>query len=92
MITKYFTNVVVKFDPFTAGGRSARLFLARVPSSAKISCKVLTKTSTDKPSIEVTFRDKNVMKADPVNMNITELREYFDTHSRKLAIQDAIKE
>ncbi|KAK6459051.1 mitochondrial 54S ribosomal protein YmL44 [Scheffersomyces xylosifermentans] len=92
MITKYFANVAVKFDPFTTGGRAARLFLARVPSSAKIEYKVLPKNSTIKPEIQVTFKDKFVMKADPSEMNINDLRDYFNTHSRKLAIKDAISE
>lgn len=92
MITKYFANVAVKFDPFSAGGRAARLFLARVPLSAKIDYKVLPKESTDKPEIKVTFKDKFVMEADPSEMNINDLRDHFNTHSRKLAIKDAISE
>lgn len=92
MITKYFATVTVKFNPFVASGRSARLFLSRVPSTSKINCKVLTNNTTEVPLIEVTFKDKHVMKADPETMNISDLANYFNTHSRKLAIQDAIKD
>ncbi|KAK6205060.1 mitochondrial 54S ribosomal protein YmL44 [Scheffersomyces amazonensis] len=92
MITKYFTNVSVKFDPFSKGGRSARLFLARVPHSAKLETKVLTANSKDHQEISVTFKDKHIMKADPSKMKIDDLRDYFDSYSRKLVIKDAISD
>ncbi|KAK6460020.1 mitochondrial 54S ribosomal protein YmL44 [Scheffersomyces coipomensis] len=78
MITKYFANVAVKFNPFSPGGVSARLFLSRVPSSAKLETKVLTANSKEKPEIQVTFKDKTVMTADP--------------NTIKLAIKEAISD
>lgn len=92
MITKYIKSVKVSFNPFLESGRSARLFLARMPQQVKVDCKVLTKTSTEKPSIEVTFQDKIVMQADPDLMSLNDLKELFNTHSRKLAIKEAIKD
>ena len=59
MITKYFQKVAVRFDPFGPGGKTARLFLASIPLSLKGSCAVsfetLTKGSTKKPLVQVTF-------------------------------------
>lgn len=92
MITKYFASVKVKFDPFTASARPARLFLARIPSTTKIQCTILSQEDNDVPKIEVTFKDKYVMDACPASMNTVELASLFDSHSRKLALQDAIKD
>lgn len=91
MITKYFANVLVKFNPFSNAGKSARLFLSRVPTGTKIDCKVLTKPS-DIQEIKVTFKDKHVMTANPATMRLADLSEYFDIHSRKLAIKDSIQD
>ncbi|KAL6454377.1 MRPL44 54S ribosomal protein L44 [Candida maltosa Xu316] len=91
MITKYFANVVVRFNPFLPAGKSARLFLARVPAAAKVDCKVLTKP-TDEQEIQVTFKDKHVMKVNPSAMTLEDLSEYFDVHSRKLSIKESIND
>ncbi|RCK59177.1 54S ribosomal protein L44, mitochondrial [Candida viswanathii] len=91
MITKYFTHAVVRFHPFTEGARPARIFLQRLPSSTKIDCKVVTKP-TDKQEIKVTFKDKHVMSVDPTTMNFEDMTDYFNVHSRKLRIQDAIQD
>lgn len=96
MITKYFTKVTVKFDPFAPSARPARLFLARIPPSLKGQCqvnyKVLTADSAaaEKPIIEVTFKDKHTLLADPATMGFTELSLHFDAHSRKLVLKDSI--
>lgn len=92
MITKYINSVKVKFNPFHNSGKASRLFLARMPQLVKIDCKVLPNTSTEKPSIEVIFKDKHVIKANPETMKLNDLKELFNKHSRKLAIEDAIKE
>lgn len=96
MITKYFTKVSVRFNPFNTGAKPARLFLSRIPSSMKGQCvvdyKVLTEQSKEPSLVEVMFKDKHVMKVDPDSMNFVELSNYFDGHSRKLAIKDAISE
>lgn len=96
MITKYFTKVTVKFDPFAPSARPARLFLARIPPSLKGQCQinhqVLTQSSpaSEKPIIEVTYKDKHILKADPAKMTYTELQQHFDAHSRKLVLKDSI--
>mmetsp|Transcript_6961 Transcript_6961/g.6930 ORF Transcript_6961/g.6930 Transcript_6961/m.6930 type:complete len:99 (+) Transcript_6961:1967-2263(+) len=98
MITKYFTKVSVKFDPFTPSSRSARLFLSRIPPSMKGACKIDYKVLTascpasEKPVVEVTFKDKHVMQADPETMNFKDLSIHFDSHSRQLAIKEAISD
>lgn len=96
MITKYFSKVTVKFNPFTPGAKPARLFLSRIPTSLKPQCsidfKVLGEGSVDKPLVEVTFKDKHKMSVDPEKVNFVELSNQFDSHSRKLAIQEAITE
>lgn len=98
MITKYFSKVVVKFDPFKASAKPARLFLSSIPSSMRGACiinhKVLSKSSpaSEVPIIEVTYKDKHVLKVDPEKMKFEEVRDQFDIHSRKLLLQDAISE
>ncbi|KAG7661190.1 MRPL44 [[Candida] subhashii] len=91
MITKYFTKVQVKFNPFIASGSRARVFLAHMPITAKLETKVLANGSKEKDEIIVTFKDKHVMTADPATMNSQEMGEYFDRHSKKLAIKEAIE-
>lgn len=91
MITKYFANVLVRFNPFSPAAKSSRLFLARVPASAKLNYKILDK-ETDIPEIKVEFKDKHVMTANPAEMSLEELKEHFNSHSRRLSIKDAIME
>ncbi|ODV93266.1 hypothetical protein PACTADRAFT_51880 [Pachysolen tannophilus NRRL Y-2460] len=95
MITKYFTKVVVKFNPFGKEGKSSRLFLAAIPPALRGQCQidyeVLTKTSKNKPIIKVSYKDKKTLEADPVHSNFEELAAYFDRHSRKLKLDEAIK-
>lgn len=93
MITKYFTKVTARFDPFTATAKPARLFIARIPTLLKSGCQVdckLLNNSTEKPIIKVVFKDKKTMELDPTDKTFDDMRAYFDTHSRKLALQDAI--
>ncbi len=47
--------------------------------------------STVKPTVKVVFKDKTELQADPTNMNFTELSNYFDRHSRKLALKESIE-
>lgn len=91
MITKYFANVLVKFNPFSMGAKSARIFLSRMPPTAKIDFKLLNNPS-DQQEIKVAFKDKHVMTVDPSTMTVADLGDYFDSHSRKLAIKDSIQE
>ncbi|CCE79842.1 Piso0_002933 [Millerozyma farinosa CBS 7064] len=96
MITKYFTSVSVKFNPFSQGAKTARLFLSRIPPSMKSTCKinyqVLDSKSKSTPLIEVTYKDKHKQNLDPESVTFKELTDKLDEHSRKLALQDAISE
>lgn len=59
MITKYFTKVVVKFNPLDKGGKNGRLFLSQIPPALKGACSIdhelLNATSKNAPIIKVTF-------------------------------------
>lgn len=94
MITKYFTKVSAKFNPFSATAKPARLFLARIPNQLKSGCQVdckLLSSPSDQPMIKVTFKDKHTMEIDPTDKNFEDIRALFDAHSRKLALQEALE-
>jgi len=60
MITKFFTHVTVRFNPFNVKARSARLFLAHLPSKAwetvDVKVKVIpSRTSTEPTLLNVKF-------------------------------------
>ncbi len=94
MITKYFTKVVVKFNPFGPEAKSARIFLSQIPPSLRGICAVdfelLDAQSKNKPTVQVTFKDKTVMEGDPVTLKIADFANLFDRHSRKLQFQEEI--
>lgn len=93
MITKYFTKVSVRFDPFSPSAKAVRLFLARIPPQQKSGCAIefkILNNPSDKPEVKVTYKDKNVIEINPEEKTFADLSSFFDTHSRKLAIKDAI--
>lgn len=94
MITKYFTKVVVKFNPFGPEAKAARTMLSQIPPKIRAQCdvnlEVLTKKSKNKPIIEVTFKDKEVMKGDPTQMKMDDFTNMFDRHSRRLLFKEEI--
>ncbi|OBA22442.1 hypothetical protein METBIDRAFT_40396 [Metschnikowia bicuspidata var. bicuspidata NRRL YB-4993] len=93
MITKYFTKVSVKFNPFSASAKPVRLFLARIPAQQKSGCSVdfkILENPADKALVKVTFKDKQSMEIDPKNLTFKDLSSHFDTHSRKLALKEAL--
>mgnify|MGYP003362717982 CR=1 FL=1 len=94
MITKYFTKVIVKFDPFGPEARTARTMLSLIPPKLHATCdvnlEVLTKSSKNRPLIEVTFKDKTVMKGDPKSMRMDDFAHLFDRHSRALQFKEEI--
>jgi large subunit ribosomal protein L53 len=60
MITRFLTDVRVKFNPFSQRAKSARLFLSLIPPNArlegmKIETKLLPRTSKDPAHIGLTF-------------------------------------
>ncbi|ODV61955.1 mitochondrial 54S ribosomal protein mL53 [Ascoidea rubescens DSM 1968] len=94
MITKYFQKVVVRFDPLGPGSKTARLFLALIPSLLKTSCAVSFQTlshSQQQPLVQITFKDKFVLEHDPSHFKFPELAALFDHHSRQLKIKESIQ-
>lgn len=76
--------------------KTARLFLSAIPPSQRTSGlqlqnEVLVSGSNKKPTVKVTFKDKTELEADPSSMNFMELGNYFDRHSRKLALKESIE-
>lgn len=94
MITKYFTKVIVRFNPFGTEARCARSVLSQIPPSLKNSCQIhlelLNKNSKNKPFVEVTFKDKTVMSGDPSTLKIADFVNMFDKHSKKLLFKEEV--
>ncbi|GME74893.1 unnamed protein product [[Candida] boidinii] len=94
MITKYFTKVVVRFNPFGTEARAARNFLAQIPPTLRGTCaieyEVLNSQSKNKPIVQVYFKDKEFMEADPTKLSLNDLNNLFDRHSRKLQFKDEV--
>ncbi|AMD18556.1 HBL346Cp [Eremothecium sinecaudum] len=93
MITKYFTKVYVRFNPFGKEAKNARLFLSSIPplqrtTNTQVSHEIISGSSTGSPLLRVTFRDKTEMELDPSKLSFKEVSNYFDGHSRKLQIKD----
>lgn len=93
MITKYFSKVVVKFNPVGKENKVARVFLSSIPPKMRGACKITNQLiygeSAVKPVIQVTFKDKHFIEADPTKLNILELSNLLDGHSRKLAMKES---
>ncbi|CEP23843.1 54S ribosomal protein L44, mitochondrial AltName: Full=YmL44 [Cyberlindnera jadinii] len=94
MITKYFTKVVIRFNPLGKEGKASRLFLSSIPPSLRGACVIDHKVITDnktKPMLSVTFKDKQTLDADPSTMTFGEISAIMDRHSRALQIKDSIQ-
>ncbi|KAL6937638.1 39S ribosomal protein L44, mitochondrial [Hanseniaspora osmophila] len=100
MITKYFTKVLVRFNPAGAEAKTARLFLSAIPPTQRnTTTKIVNdlilnseaKNNAKKPLIKVTFKDKQEFEYDPTVVNIGELAQVLDRHSRKLLVKEAIE-
>jgi large subunit ribosomal protein L53 len=95
MITRFLTDVRVKFNPFSARAKSARLFLSLIPPNArmegmKIETKMLPRTSTEPANLDLTFKDGKKMSLDLEKMRLPEVMEQVDRHSRGLARQEEL--
>jgi large subunit ribosomal protein L53 len=94
MITKYFTKVVVRFNPFGKESRCARSILSQIPPSMKNSCQInlelLNSASKKKPFVEITFKDKTVMSGNPATLKIADFVNMFDKHSKKLLFKEEV--
>ncbi|GMM56946.1 mitochondrial 54S ribosomal protein YmL44 [Maudiozyma humilis] len=96
MITKYFTKVVVKFNPFGKEAKTARLFLAAIPPKqrilgTKIENELLNGTSAKEPIIKVTYKDKKEATVDPRTLSFLEIANKLDGHSRQLRLKETIE-
>ncbi|KAL5614474.1 hypothetical protein BROUX41_004579 [Berkeleyomyces rouxiae] len=98
MITKFMIEITSRVNPFSTTSRAARLFLSQIPPNARaeglvIKSTVLPQGSTEKPLLQVKFKDGKIMDLDCVSTNIKGLTEEVDRHSRALQkkadIQDA---
>ncbi|KAF1975866.1 hypothetical protein BU23DRAFT_529821 [Bimuria novae-zelandiae CBS 107.79] len=95
MITRFLTDVRVKFNPFSKRAKPARLFLSLIPPNArvdgmKIETKMLPRTSKEPATLDVKFKDGKEMKLELEKMRITEVMEEVDRHSRVLARKEEL--
>ncbi|KAF2869441.1 39S ribosomal protein L53/MRP-L53-domain-containing protein [Massariosphaeria phaeospora] len=95
MITRFLTNVSVKFNPFSPRSKSARLVLSLIPSTARASglrveSKMLPRDSKEPASLGVKFKDGKEMNLELDKMRITEVVETVDRHSRQLARKEEL--
>ncbi|KAF2186855.1 hypothetical protein K469DRAFT_629559 [Zopfia rhizophila CBS 207.26] len=95
MITRFLTDVRVKFNPFSPRSKSARLFLSLMPPSArsngmKIESQMLPRHSKEPAFLGLKFKDGKEMKLDLDKMRITEVMEEVDRHSRQLARKEEL--
>ncbi|KAK9472650.1 mitochondrial 54S ribosomal protein mL53 [Dipodascopsis tothii] len=93
MITKYFQKVEVRFNPFVKG-KTARVFLARIPPTVrqqiKVQSTVLPQDSTAPSLISVQFKDGKNIEVDPTTVSIVDVVEELDRHSRVLRLNEQI--
>ncbi|CCE90489.1 mitochondrial 54S ribosomal protein mL53 TDEL_0B03600 [Torulaspora delbrueckii] len=96
MITKYFSKVVVKFNPFGKEAKTARLLLSSIPPAQRlqgtqIQSEILHASSSKTPIVKITYKDKKEMELDPSTVTFQELASYFDRHSRQLKLKESIE-
>ncbi|EGS18818.1 mitochondrial 54S ribosomal protein mL53 [Thermochaetoides thermophila DSM 1495] len=89
MITRFITDVTTRFNPFSPSAKAARLFLSFLPPNARqqgmnISAQLLPRSSTEKPTLYIKFKDGKEMNIDCEKMNIKTIIEEVDRHSRML--------
>ncbi|KAF2437367.1 hypothetical protein P171DRAFT_437772 [Karstenula rhodostoma CBS 690.94] len=95
MITRFLTDVRVKFNPFSPRAKPARLFLSLIPPNAradgmKVETKMLPRTSTEPATLDVKFKDGKELKLELDKMRIPEVMEEVDRHSRMLARKEEL--
>ncbi|KAK7226235.1 hypothetical protein V2G26_014238 [Clonostachys chloroleuca] len=93
MLTKYLTEVTAKFNPFSACAKPARLFLTYLPPNARasgmrINTTLLPRTSAEKSSLLVKFKDGKELKFETDKVNIKGVVGECDRHSRQLQKAD----
>ncbi|KAK8181611.1 39S ribosomal protein L53/MRP-L53-domain-containing protein [Phyllosticta capitalensis] len=96
MITRYLTEVSMKFNPFSKTGKVARNFLALLPPNAradgmKIDAKLLPRYSKDDTPLRLKFKDGKEMDLDISKLQIRDVQEEVNRHSRMLARADELQ-
>ncbi|KAK9455179.1 hypothetical protein V1511DRAFT_459224 [Dipodascopsis uninucleata] len=94
MITSYFSEVLVRVNPFLKG-KTGRVFISRIPPKVrptiKLQTEFLNNGSEKKPLIQVKFKDGKVIEVDPTTMSIVDVVQELDRHSRALLLKDQIE-
>ncbi|KAL5379389.1 hypothetical protein DPSP01_008457 [Paraphaeosphaeria sporulosa] len=95
MITRFLTDVRVRFNPFSPRAKPARIFLSLIPPNAradgmKVETKMLPRTSTEPATLDVKFKDGKELKLELDKMRIPEVMEEVDRHSRLLARKEEL--
>ncbi|PVI02459.1 hypothetical protein DM02DRAFT_522859 [Periconia macrospinosa] len=93
MITRFLTDVRVKFNPFSPLSKPARLFLSLIPSDARangltVATQMLPRASKEPPTLGLKFKDGKEMDLKLEHMRITDVMEEVNRHSRQLARQE----
>ncbi|EQL00164.1 hypothetical protein G6O67_001725 [Ophiocordyceps sinensis] len=89
MITKFITEVSVKFNPFSACAKPARLFLTYLPPNIRtngttVNTKLLPRNNPEPSSLRVKFKDGNELNLNCGKFNIKDVVEEVERHSRQL--------
>jgi large subunit ribosomal protein L53 len=97
MITRFITDVNLKFNPFSVRSRATRLFLTFLPPNARASGMHINTTllprTTDQPgSLHIKFKDGKEMSLDGEKLGIKGIVEEVDRHSRALQKQEDLND
>lgn len=95
MITKYFKSAVLRVPPTGHAAKLGRVFMANLPPRARADVKVdfqLLAPGATNAELKVIYKDGTQMSADIEKIGSGEMIEVFDRQSRKLQIQDTIRE
>ncbi len=84
MITSYFTNVSVRFNPFSPNSRSSKLFLSMLPRKGT---KIQTSIANAPAHVAITFKDGKRIDLESEYMSVKDLMEQADAHSRRLKLE-----
>ncbi|KAF2835496.1 mitochondrial ribosomal protein L44 [Patellaria atrata CBS 101060] len=94
MITRFLTDVTVRFNPFTAPAKTARTFLAHLPPNArsnmKINTALLPRTATGPTKLFLKFKDGKEMDLDLDKLKIKDVMVEVDRHARLLSRQEEL--
>ncbi|KAI4154435.1 MAG: hypothetical protein LQ340_001688 [Diploschistes diacapsis] len=89
MITRFITDVSLKFNPFSARAKTCRSILSQFGPTAfqsiRIRNDVLPRTSTEPSSLKIKFQDGKEMMLDTEKLGFKDITEEVDRHSRMLA-------